>query len=72
MAEGRAEGIAEGKAEGKAEGIAEGKAEGEKNGIDKARRENIKAIMEKLQYTAPQAMDLLDIPAGERSKYMSV
>lgn len=53
-----------------AEGKAEGKAEGEKSGIDMTRRENIKKIMEKLQYTASQAMDLLDIPAGERGKYM--
>ena len=30
---------------------------------------NIKSIMEKLKYTAQQAMDLLEIPLTEQSKY---
>ncbi len=33
--------------------------------------ENIKNIMEGLKYTAPQAMELLKIPASEQSKYLS-
>ena len=36
-----------------------------------AQLEDIKNIMEGLKYTAPQAMELLKIPASEQSKYLS-
>ena len=38
-------------------------------GIDQNRVESIKSIMKKLQYTAQQAMDLLEIPLKEQPKY---
>ena len=36
-----------------------------KAGIEQSRLENIKNVMEGLNYTAQQAMDLLDIPVDE-------
>ena len=36
-----------------------------KEGIEQSRLENIKNVMEGLNYTAQQAMDLLDIPGDE-------
>ena len=41
-----------------------------KRGIDQSRVENIKIIMKKLQYTAQQAMDLLQIPEKDQPKYL--
>ena len=40
-------------------------------GIDKARIESIRALMETLKLTAQQAMDLLKIPADEQPKYLA-
>ena len=39
-------------------------------GIDQARIESIKTVMQKLGYTIQQAMDFLDIPAAEQHKYL--
>ena len=41
-----------------------------RRGIDQTRIENIKTVMEKLAYTAKQAMDFLNIPVIEQPKYM--
>ena len=49
----------------------DGRKEGRKEGIDQARVENIKNVMEGLKYTAQQAMDLLKIPVDDRSKYLA-
>ncbi len=43
---------------------------GRLEGIDQNRIENIKTVMEKLAYTAKQAMDFLNIPVIEQPKYM--
>ncbi len=59
---------AEGREEGRTEGRAEGRAEGREN----ERILSIKNIMKKLQYTAEQAMELLEIPVNERSKYLTM
>ena len=48
---------------------AEGKEEGLEEGIDKTRIESIRTIMKKLKYTAQQAMEFLEIPIADRSKY---
>ena len=40
-------------------------------GIDMSRIESIKAVMRKLKYSAQQAMEFLDIPEAEQSKYMA-
>ena len=45
--------------------------EGRKEGIDQSRLENIKNVMEGLNYTAQQAMDLLNIPVDERDKLIA-
>ena len=37
--------------------------------VDKSTLKNIKSVMVKLKYTAQQAMDLLEIPLKEQSKY---
>ena len=71
-AESRAEGRAEGKAEGRTEGKAEGRAEGRAEGKTEARLENIKSIMKKMNLTAQQAMDLLDIPKQSRSSILAM
>lgn len=38
-------------------------------GIDQTRIESIKTIMKKLKYTAQQAMEFLEIPVADQSKY---
>lgn len=40
-------------------------------GIDQTRIESIKTIMKKLKYTAQQAMEFLEIPVADQSKYMA-
>ena len=47
---------------------AEGKAEGEKKKL----LENIRSLMETLNFTAQQAMDALKIPANEQEKYLAL
>ena len=44
--------------------------EGRREGVNQARVENIKNLMESLKLTAKQAMDALKIPDSEREKYM--
>ena len=52
------------------ESIQRGFEKGLEQGLVQARIENIKSIMDSLQYTAQQAMDLLKIPVKDRSQYM--
>lgn len=40
-------------------------------GIDQSRVENIKNIMESLNLTAQQAMDVLKIPTADQPKYLA-
>ncbi len=70
-AEGVAKGLARGLAEGEATGMAKGRREGRQEGIDLARLESIRSIMDGLNYTSRQAMDLLNIPAEDRQRYAS-
>ena len=51
--------------------LKEARDERRKEGIDQSRLENIKNVMEGLNYTAQQAMDLLDIPVDERDKLIA-
>ena len=44
--------------------------EGRREGVNQARVENIKNLMESLKLTAKQAMDALKIPDSEREKSM--
>ena len=48
--------------------IAEAKAESEKKKL----LENIRSMMKKLNLTAQQAMDILEVPANEQEKYMAL
>ena len=59
------------KEEARAEGRAEGRTEGRAEGVDQTRAESIKNIMKKLKYTAQQAMDLLEIPVADQSRYFT-
>ena len=46
--------------------------EGIEQGKDEERLVSIRRIMNKLKMTAEETMDTLDIPKGERSKYMTM
>ena len=50
----------------------EGIEQGRERGKDEERLFSIRRIMNKLKMTAEEAMDTLDIPKGERSKYMTM
>lgn len=65
--EAREEGLAEGREEGLAEGLAEGREKGRAEGLADANLKSIKSIMNKLNKSADEAMDILDIPMNERA-----
>ena len=71
----RAEGIEKGLKEGKEKGLKEGIEKGLKEGIEKGRNEgfvaSIRLLMDKMQMTAEQAMDVLEIPEKVRVMYRS-
>ena len=54
------------------EGIEQGIERGREQGKDEERLFSIRRMMNKLKMTAEEAMDTLDIPKGERSKYMTM
>ena len=68
LARGRAEGMAEVRAEGRAEGMAKGRAEGMAEGI----LTSIQSLMKNIHVSAAQAMVILDVPEGERQKYLDL
>ena len=47
----------------------DGRKEGRKEGRDNAIKKTIEKLKTKMNLTSEQAMDLLDIPTDERSKY---
>ena len=49
----------------------EGREEGRVEGIDQSRIEGIKSLMNTLTMTAPEAMEALNIPLSEQSRYLS-
>ena len=57
-------------------GLEEGREEGIKKGREEGREStlasSIRSMMSKLKLTAEEAMDTLDIPKSERSKYMTM
>ena len=63
------EGRAEGREEGREEGRAEGMEKGIVTGMDRANLANIQKIMEKMKFTAQEAMDFLDFSGKEQEKY---
>ncbi|HAL03280.1 MAG TPA: hypothetical protein DCP07_07965 [Lachnospiraceae bacterium] len=52
-------------------GISKGKDIGQKKGKKEGKIESIRALMNNLNFTAEQAMESLDIPKTEYSKYKS-
>lgn len=69
MKEFRDSGVQEGRREGLLEGKREGIIEGKLEGQTEARLDSIKTIMRKLNQTADEAMDTLDIEEKDRAKY---
>lgn len=59
----------EGRIAGRAEGRAEGRAKGRSEGRSEERLNNIKSLMDTMQVSAEQAMNLLKIPVAERTEY---
>lgn len=57
------------KEEGREEGRAEGMEKGIVTGMDRANLANIQKIMEKMKFTAQEAMDFLDFSGKEQEKY---
>ena len=51
--------------------IEEMRQESMEKGIESTLLDNLKKIMAGLNYTAQQAMDLLQVPAADRPKYMA-
>ena len=64
------EGFVEGEAKGRAEGEAKGRAEGEAQGELKERLKNVKAVMEKMEVNAYEAMNILEVPTEEQEKLL--
>ena len=50
----------------------EGLKQGIEQGVMQASLQNIKNLMENMNLSATQAMDVLQIPASEREKYMKL
>ena len=66
------EGFVEGEAKGRAEGEAKGRAEGEAQGELKERLKNVKAVMEKMEVNAYEAMNILEGPPEEQQKLLTL
>lgn len=67
---GKREGIIIGIEQGRAEGKAEGRAEGKAEATFQTTLANIQSLMYKVNWTAEQAMEALNIPQEERSQYL--
>ena len=61
-----------GEAQGHAAGLAEGMAAGEAQGELKERLKNVKAVMEKMDVNAYEAMNILEIPLEEQQKLLAM
>ena len=61
-----------GEAQGHAAGLAEGMAAGEAHGELKERLKNVKAVMEKMEVNAYEAMNILEIPLEEQQKLLAM
>ena len=60
------------KREGLKQGLEQGLKQGLEQGIMQASLQNIKNLMENMNLSATQAMDVLQIPASEREKYTNL
>ena len=64
--------IKDAKREGFVEGEAKGRAEGEAKGELKERLKNVKAVMEKMEVNAYEAMNILEVPPEEQQKLLTL
>ena len=62
----------EGLKQGIEQGIKQGIEQGIEQGVMQASLQNIKNLMENMNLSATQAMDVLQIPASEREKYTNL
>ena len=68
----RREGLKQGIEQGIKQGIKQGIEQGIEQGVMQASLQNIKNLMENMNLSATQAMDVLQIPASEREKYTNL
>ena len=68
----RREGLKQGIEQGIKQGIEQGIEQGFEQGVMQASLQNIKNLMENMNLSATQAMDVLQIPASEREKYTNL
>lgn len=66
------EGVERGIEQGRRAGIKQGIEQGKRAGIESAMLASIKSLMERLSFTAQQAMDALGIPESERGRYVEL
>ena len=66
------EGMKRGMEEGLKQGIEQGIEQGLKQGIEQTSLQNLKNLMKNMNLTAEQAMEILQISASEREKYMKL
>lgn len=62
----------EGMKRGMEEGLKQGIEQGLKQGIEQTSLQNLKNLMKNMNLTAEQAMEILQISASEREKYMKL
>ena len=56
----------------KREGFVEGEAKGRAEGELKERLKNVKAVMEKMEVNAYEAMNILEVPPEEQQKLLTL
>ena len=72
LKQGIEQGIKQGIEQGIEQGIKQGIKQGIEQGVMQASLQNIKNLMENMNLSATQAMDVLQIPASEREKYTNL
>ena len=54
------------------EGFQQGREQGREQGGEQSLLENAKCVMDKLAYTAQEALSLLNVPASEQPRYLKM
>jgi hypothetical protein len=63
------EAMEKGRREGRQEGLEKGLEQGLEQGLEKGLTASIRKMVERLGVSIEKAMDVLEIPTGERAKY---
>ena len=71
MERGMAQGIEKGIAQGMEKGIAQGMAQGMEKGAFSATLDSLRRLIANAGMSAEQAMNVLEIPAAERPRYLA-